>query len=129
MTLVFPDSSLNGATVLPPNPGAIPLLDNDTIRILPPSKNILTPVSQEKTIAISIPYKDAPTFSHAIRELPGSHASQNPPLDGKRWMMSAVKGEATGQQRSFPKRVSDAWTAFVDLLKVGCVKRVQCNHD
>lgn len=123
LTLVFPDTTSNGLSVTPPNPSQIPLLHNSTANLLPSSKNILTPISQEKTLAISVPYTSAPQFVQAIRELPCSQLGKikdayGNTVDQKRWMMSAVKGDTAGPQRSFTRRVSDAWTAFVDLLKV-----------
>ena len=123
MTLVFPDSTFEGVTANLPATSTIPYLNNASAIIVPSSKNILTPISQEKTIAVSMDYALAPSFVQAVRELPGTKETTaadayGNKVDGKRWMMSAIKGDTAGQQRSFSRRVSDAWTAFVDLLKV-----------
>lgn len=123
MTLVFPDSTFEGVTANLPETSSIPYLNNASAIIVPSSKNILTPISQEKTLAMSVAYALAPSFIQAVRELPGTKETTTRdaygnPMDGKRWMMSAIKGDTAGQQRSFARRASDAWTAFVDLLKV-----------
>jgi len=123
MTLVFPDSTSNGVSANLPATSEIPFLKNASAIVVPSSKNILTPISQEKTLAVSVDYALAPAFVQAIRELPSSEDTKardayGDKIDGKRWMMSAIKGDAAGQQRTFARRVSDAWTAFVDLLKV-----------
>lgn len=122
MTLVFPDSIWDGIAVDPPSSSQIPGVSNSSAKVLPSSKNILSPISQEKTIAVSLPLSAAPSFLQSIRELPSSRSDKivdayGKQVEQKRWMMSAVKGDAAGQQRTFSKRVSDAWTAFVDLLK------------
>jgi len=36
----------------------------------------------------------------------------------KSWLMVASRGEAAGSNRTFSRKVADAWSAFVDLLKV-----------
>lgn len=99
------------------------MLDNNTATLLPSSKNLLTPISQEKTLAIAVPYQTASQLIDSVRELPSPQNGKvtdayGNAVEGKRWMMSAVRGDAAGQQRTFTKRMADAWTAFVDLLKV-----------
>lgn len=98
------------------------MLDNNTATLLPSSKNLLSPISQEKTLAIAVPYQSTSQFLQSVRELPSPHVGQTTDaygntVEGKRWMMSAARGDAAGQQRTFTRRVADAWTAFVDLLK------------
>lgn len=96
------------------------MVDNSSISLLPSSKNILSPISQESTFAISMPYGKAPTFVSSVKELAGFDA-RNPSSrlskDGeeKRWIMAAARGDSP--TRTFKRRVVDAWTAFVDLLK------------
>lgn len=82
-------------------------------------------------MAFSVPENLSRKFVNSIRELPISYAQSqytiddmepDPALQGKRWMMSAVKGENLMNHRSFGRRVSDAWTAFVDVLKVSALQ-------
>lgn len=77
-------------------------------------------------MAFSLPVSLTSKFLHSIRELPVPQpAAQYPHYDGegdpaekgKRWMLSAVKGDTMLNQRSFTRRAFDAWDAFVDLLK------------
>lgn len=123
LTLVFPDSVSNGAPADLPTASALPYLNNASAALLPSSKNLLTPISSEKTLAVSMDYDLAPKFLQSVRELPcalrlPTRDAYGNNVDEKRWMMSALKGDSAVQQRSFSRRASDAWTAFVDVLKV-----------
>lgn len=123
LTLVFPEATSSGLSTYAPVASSIPMLDNNTATLLPSSKNLLTPISQEKTLAIALPYQSASQLIQSVRELPSPQNEKvtdayGNTVEGKRWMMSAVRGDAAGQQRTFTKRMADAWTAFVDLLKV-----------
>ena len=91
---------------------------NTTIQRLPCSKNLLSPISQETTLALSLPYEEAGAFISAIQEIPAEHSAAAGKGEDYRWTMSAMKAGASGSQRSFKRRASDAWIAFMDLLKV-----------
>lgn len=118
----------DGASAAKPHAQSIQMLDNNnTINLLPSSKNLLSPISQESTLAFSLPFEQGPEFVTAIRELSVEQKAgmmKNNDNDNamqreeKRWIMGAAKGDANGHQRTFKRRASDAWTAFVDLLKV-----------
>lgn len=103
------------------------MLDNSSIHLLPSSKHLLSPVSQESTLAFSIPFEKGSEFVSSIRELSAekkagkrqaSDKDDTTPREEKRWIMGAAKGDVNGHQRTFIRRAHDAWTAFVDLLKV-----------
>jgi hypothetical protein len=68
----------------------------------------------------------ASNFTSAVQELPVArpgglrvgdinHDVEN---EEKSWLMVASRGEAAGSNRTFSRKVADAWSAFVDLLKV-----------
>lgn len=66
----------------------------------------------------------APDFADAVQELPVARASGHVEDDGeedKSWLMVASRGEAAGSNRTFARKVADAWSAFVDLLKVSTI--------
>lgn len=103
------------------------MLNDTPIELLPSSKHFLSPISQEKTLAFSVPTSMTEDFITAIRELPATsgvsadsraHGDGSAEPEEKRWMMSAVKAEAAGVSRTWRRRWSDGWTAFVDQLKV-----------
>jgi hypothetical protein len=63
----------------------------------------------------------APEFANAVQELPIAKASGHVEDDSegeKSWLMVASRGEAAGSNRTFARKAADAWSAFVDLLKV-----------
>jgi len=67
----------------------------------------------------------ASNFTSAVQELPvarpgGRVGDINHDVDNeeKSWLMVASRGEAAGSNRTFSRKVADAWSAFVDLLKV-----------
>jgi hypothetical protein len=63
----------------------------------------------------------APEFANAVQGLPVARASghvEDESDEDKRWLMVASRGEAAGSNRTFARKVADAWSAFVDLLKV-----------
>ena len=123
LTLVFPETVFDGEPVPIPQKATLSSLANTTSLALPSSKNLLSPISQETTLAYSTSYESAEDFLSSVQEL---SIDQNDKIsrasgssDGLRWVLSA-KRASTSLQRSFKRRVLDAWTAFVDLLKVRC---------
>jgi len=132
LTLIFPDSTSDGASVPIPQAQSIRKFDNATINLWPSSKNLLSPISQETTLALSIPFGQGPEFTTSIRELAVDRKNEKrrskdndefTPHEEKRWIMGAAKGDVNGNQRTFRRRAVDAWTAFVDLLKVSRANR------
>lgn len=75
-------------------------------------------------LVFSVPLDMAPEFAHSIQKLPvsrtgGVATSQDEEAgEEKRWLMAASRGEAAGNNRTFARKAVDAWSAFVDLLKV-----------
>lgn len=124
MTLVFPDPPLTGVAASVPEPRSITKIANTSVDLLPSSKNFLSPITSETTMAFAVPFSGTADFIRSVKELPAPKLEgkyrklEDGPLgEEKRWIMSAVKGEVVSAQRSFKRRFADAWVAFVDLLK------------
>lgn len=112
-----------------PNPQFIPMLDNATVVLLPSSKNFLSPISHESTLAFSVSSQYSADFTESVQELGVNTQTQSADEaqswqdeqsfgETKRWIMGSVKGDSSAVHRGFRRRVLAAWTAFVDLLKV-----------
>jgi len=75
-------------------------------------------------LVFSVPLEMAPEFARSIQKLPVSRtgeiatAQDDEHGEEKSWLMAASRGEAAGNNRTFARKVADAWSAFVDLLKV-----------
>jgi len=123
VTFVFPDSSSSPFRTAPSG-NTIPIPYNSSAEILPCSTNPLSPISHDTTLAFSMPYTEAPDFLAAVQEIrtPASGPYKEEPdhdffREDKKWIMKAVR---TGNgSRSVRTWASNAWTSFVDLLKVG----------
>lgn len=125
-TLVFPDTLTNSA--LPPPESSVPVLHDRRVGALPVSKNILSPISQDEMLVFSVPLDMAPEFARSIQKLPITRTGQASTTqdddvgEEKWWLMAASRGEAAGNNRTFARKVADAWSAFVDLLKVSLIR-------
>jgi len=123
ITFVFPDS-MSTTPRTAPKPHQIRTPPNASARVLPCSSNPLSPISQDSTIAYSLPFSKAPDFLAASQEIPvTADISQSRSLeDGssreeKMWIMKAVKNGANGSG-GLQSWARNAWTDFVDLIKV-----------
>ncbi|KAL9055035.1 MAG: hypothetical protein Q9162_003800 [Coniocarpon cinnabarinum] len=125
LTLVFPEyNSDTGAQSEIPKQHIIASFANASSELLPSSKSLLSPISSESTLAYSVPYNAAGDFLASLRELPtrkafkGTQELEEATENGEpKWIMTAMRSPADGAQRSFKRRVQDAWTAFTDVLK------------
>jgi hydroxymethylglutaryl-CoA reductase (NADPH) len=115
---VFPESSaINSA------PSQKDVQHNISARLLPSSSSSFSTISQDTSLAFSIPYADASDFLASIQEISPpqdvteSHGSEKEGTqEEKMWIMKAAKnGNAPGGIRSWAR---ESWTSFVDLLKV-----------
>ena len=118
ITLVFPDSSaVNSA----PSQNSVPT--NVSVERLPSSSSSFSTLSQDTSLAYSIPYAEASDFLMAMQEIAApadvahAHGSDKEGTrEEKKWMMRASKnGNASGGVRNW---INESWTSFVDLLKV-----------
>lgn len=119
LTFVFPESS-GGASHAAPPAHAVPIPQNCSARVLPLSTNPLSSISQDTTLAFSVPYAQAPQLLDAVREIPLPTAETEDLDDApeqKKWIMKAAKPSSNSSigVRSW---ITNAWTSFLDLLKV-----------
>lgn len=58
-----------------------------------------------------------PEFLKAAQEIPDASADEDE-VEQKRWIMRAARGPAYGSRRALKLWFTDAWSSFVDLIKV-----------
>ena len=126
MTLVFPDSLSNTFPRNAPLPNEVFANENDSVQLLPTTGNPLHPISQDTTLAFSVPRDEASVFLARIQELPVQAHSKNfggneadISAEPTRWIMKAANDNGHPVKSSFGVSASNAWVGFVDLVKVG----------
>ncbi|KAF1982590.1 3-hydroxy-3-methylglutaryl-coenzyme A reductase [Aulographum hederae CBS 113979] len=118
LTFVFPDS-----TSTAPSASNVPVPSNSSAQLLPCSSNMLSPISQDTTIAYGVRSAEVHDFLSTVQEIPTTaDASASRAIDDegtleeKKWIMKAAKSTANSQT-TLQGRAYDAWSAFLDLLK------------
>lgn len=121
ITFVFPNS-ISSTPQTAPRPASVPTPSNSTASVLPCSTGRLSAISQDTTLAYSMPFAEAPSFLVASQEIPVSKAASQvrysddgSQTEEKKWIMKAVRCSGSGSVRRWAK---NAWVDFVDLLKV-----------
>ena len=123
MTFVFPDSLSHSSPQTAPPVDAVPIPRNSSVQILPSTSNPLSPISQDTTLVFAVPFGEAPEFLAAVQEIPKSAAQGEDGGSGiaygeKKWFTKAGKGNGHGTDGSFRGWAVNAWTEFLDLVKV-----------
>lgn len=128
LTLVFPDTHLGSLAYAAPNGDTIHWRSNSSAELLPCSSNLLSSISQDTTLAFSVPYSEAPDFLDAVQQIAVpldlsvvEEAVIDDEAREKRWIMKAANG---GSQGNLRKWVQNSWVAFVDLIKVRLKKKI-----
>ena len=118
MTLVFP----NTLSKISPRraPAAELLIEAEDLSadLLPSTSNALMSITQDTTLAFSVPLEQVPDFLTKAQELPGRRNDDD--LDGEwsvKWLMEASMGANETSDRPLPRWLSKTWTNFVDLVK------------
>lgn len=131
MTLVFPDSLSNTYPKKAPSAQDVYVNENGKAQSIPSTGNPLSPISQDTALAFSVPYDEAPGFLTDIQELPNAERLIMPSVPNKTagqalkgWVMKAARNNGRPTRTSFRTSARNAWTGFVDLLKV-CHSRLQ----
>lgn len=78
---------------------------------------MLAPISQDSSLAFTVPYSEITTFLRAVREIPDSTFKKDG-LEQKKWIMKAARTPVPGSRTALRLWLTEAWTSFVDLLKV-----------
>ncbi|KAF4632563.1 hypothetical protein G7Y89_g5556 [Cudoniella acicularis] len=121
LTLVFPNSLAVNSPHTAPLPDAIPLPQNLSVTPLPSTSNLLSPLSQDSSLAYAVPYSHAPEFLVHTQELPNAIPASQPGLEidsakeQKLWIMKAAK--VPEMQTGMMNRIKTAWSQFIDLVK------------
>ncbi len=125
MTFVFPGSLSNSSPQSAPLVDAVPIPSNCSAGVLPSTSNPLSPISQDTTLVFSVPFSEASEFLAAVQEIPkagemaeGKNAEAA--HEEKKWIMKAAKAHGHGSDGPFRSWAANAWTEFLDLIKV-CV--------
>jgi hydroxymethylglutaryl-CoA reductase (NADPH) len=120
-TFIFPDSSVSH---LAPRAETVPVPSNVTVRAVPPTANLLSPISHDSSLAFSVPWSEVSDFLTAAQEIRGE-LEQSKDREDKIWIMKAARSNGYGSRRTYRFWLSDGWTSFVDLIKVKLNNRFQ----
>ena len=117
LTLVFPNSLSTHSSQTAPLADQVRLPSNSTVEALPSTSNPFSPISQDTTLAFSVRWDEAPVFLDSLQEIPEQmDISQD--REGRLWVMKANKNQGNTSQNALRNWATNAWTEFVDLLKV-----------
>nr|AAO85434.1 HMG-CoA reductase [Aspergillus nidulans] len=115
-TLIFPDSISKSASTAPAA-DAIPVPANASAQLLPHTPNLFSPFSHDSSLVFTLPFDQVPQFLRAVQELPDP-TLEDDEGEQKRWIMRATRGPVSGPNGTISSWLSDAWSSFVDLIKV-----------
>ena len=123
MTFVFPDSLPNKHPRTAPSADEVPLPNNTTTYSLPTTLNPLSPISQDTTLAFSVPLGEAAEFLNTVRELPSGgmvdrEHNEEENHNSNPWVIKAPKNKRQASPSTLRSWASNAWTGLIDLLKV-----------
>lgn len=118
LTFVFPET-FNDAPKTAPPLKTIPIPQNLSITPLPSTSNSLTNYAQEISMALAVPYEQAPEFLAAAQEIPSDVPTQETreTVDGKEDKMWIMKAARVNPRSSVVRWAHNAWHDFIDLLK------------
>jgi hypothetical protein len=116
-TFVFSDSLSSRTSQTAPLAEHVRIPDNCTARSLPTTPNVLAPISQDTSLAFSVPYDEVSGFLGAVQEIRGE-APGDDGREEKMWIMKAARSNGPGAPGSLRSWFNDAWISFLDLLKV-----------
>lgn len=119
LTFVFPDTFSSDAPRTAPLLTTLPIPQNLSITALPSTSNSLTAYSQEISMALAVPYDQAPEFLSAAQEIPSDVPSDETRdtadgLENKMWIMKAAR---VNPSSSIARWAQNGWHDFIDLLK------------
>lgn len=119
-TLVFPDTKTDIFQRTAPVLNHVPIGKTKSVRALSSTSD--SSISQDTYLAFSIPFDEASNFLNLVQELPTTGDLSTDLSDGGQrttsWVMKVAKTGQSHPQISLRWWASNAWTNFVDLLKV-----------
>jgi hydroxymethylglutaryl-CoA reductase (NADPH) len=94
-----------------------PLPANCSAESIPHTPNVFAPISHDSSLAFSVPFEQVSDFLKAVQEIPDSTDHQNG-VEQKKWIMKVARKSGSGSPRALRIWLTDAWSSFVDLIKV-----------
>lgn len=117
LTLVFPNSLSTNSPQTAPLVDAVPVPSNLSVEALPPTSNPFSPISQDTTLAFSVKWDEASSFLDGLQDIP-ELADSTQDRGGRVWVVKANKHNGNVSHNALQNWAMNAWTEFVDLLKV-----------
>ncbi|KAL9115706.1 MAG: hypothetical protein Q9227_000074 [Pyrenula ochraceoflavens] len=114
-TLIFP-STFSSSSKLAPLAETVPVPSNITANSIPTTPNLLSPISQDSSLAFSLPFQDVQYFLDSVREIP-DRSDVITEHNTKVWNLKTARYSASNAPRSLRVWLRDAWVSFVDLIK------------
>jgi len=93
----------------------ISLPANVTATPVPNTPNVFSSFSHDSSIAFAVPFANLPDFLKAVQEIPDP-STEDEEGEQRKWIMKAARGKRSHQV--FKVWVTEAWSSFVDLIKV-----------
>ena len=121
-TFVFPDSFSKSVSTAPTVDDII-IPESTSVQSVPNTPNVLSPFSHDSSIAFTVPHENLLDFLQGVQEI-SDPTTDNDVGEQRKWIMKATRGTANGSRGAFKNWLSDAWTSFVDLIKVGHLSQV-----
>lgn len=104
-TLVFPDLSADS-----PAPRSLSHASNISVVSVPATDNLLTPISQDVSLAYYLPWSQLDEFLKSVKRVPVKSSEKETWIMQKAW-------HAPNNPRSYRNWLLNGWTIFIDLLR------------
>lgn len=122
-TFIFPDSASKSASA--PVAHEIPVPSNASAQPVPFTPNLFSPFSQDSSLAFTVPFEQVSQFLKAVQEIPDPSVDDDE-AEQKKWIMRAARGPADGSYEAVKLWLTDAYSSFVDLIKVAISGSLDC---
>ncbi|KAI5293833.1 3-hydroxy-3-methylglutaryl-coenzyme A (HMG-CoA) reductase isozyme, partial [Ascosphaera acerosa] len=111
-TFIFPGSSSPSSAGV--SGDAIRFPENVSVSAIPATPNLFAPISQDSSLAFTLPYEQIGSFLKAVQEVPSTESEKEG--EQKRWIMQAARSSTYGSRRAIRLWIYDAYSSFVDLI-------------
>ncbi|KAI5304068.1 3-hydroxy-3-methylglutaryl-coenzyme A (HMG-CoA) reductase isozyme [Ascosphaera pollenicola] len=111
-TFIFPGSSSPSSSGVSSDSLHFP--ENVSVESIPATPNLFAPISQDSSLAFTVPYEQVSEFLKSVQEI----ASTDDRSEGeqKKWIMKAARSSPYGSRRAIWIWAYDAYSSFVDLI-------------
>lgn len=116
-TFIFSDSTASNTPVA----DDISIPENVSAIHVPHTPNLFSSFSHDAPVALTVPFDNLPDFLRAVQEINDPSADDDE-HEHRKWIMKAARGE--GSERALKLWLTDAWSSFVDLIKVCAVPSI-----